>query len=152
MAQFLKVNDGYSVKGQVETLSAELTNISKQHYFLDIAIASLFADPTNKDKLVFITSLIKDKFKFDFELVEREKLLYYYSKICEIGFFLGVLTSLFSANTTQFTQTSHSHSPISIYTSPPTQKSSLRPFSNLSPPPTPRIINTSTTTSRYSSA
>lgn len=146
------MNDGYSLKGQVETLSAELTDISKQHYFLDIAIASLFADPAHKDKLVFITSLIKDKFKFDFELVEQQKLLYYYGKICEIAFFLGVPLSPRSASTTPSTPTSPSPSPTSTSTSPPTPTSSSRPSSSPSRPPTPRTTSTSTTTSKYSSA
>jgi hypothetical protein len=62
----LKVNDGFTVKGEVEALSRELTNISKQHYFLDLGIRYIFNEPIEKDKLVFVTSLIKDKFKFDF--------------------------------------------------------------------------------------
>lgn len=58
-----------------------------------------------KERVTLVTSLIKDKFKFEFEMVEQEKLLYYYNKICEIGHLLGVLPSLPSANTTRSTPT-----------------------------------------------
>jgi hypothetical protein len=63
--------------------------MAKQPYFLEIAIRSILTEPPERNRLVFVSSLIKDKFKFDFELVEREKLLYYYHKLCEIGYFLG---------------------------------------------------------------
>ena len=88
----------------------------------------MLAEPRERNRLVFVSSLIKDKFKFDFEMVEREKLLYYYHKICEIGFTLGVPTPPFSARSTRFTRTSPSRWPTSISISPHAVRNSYRPF------------------------
>lgn len=71
LTKYLKLNDGYTVKGEVEAVSTELTAMAKQPAFLDVAIRSLQSEPPERNRLVFVTSLVKDKFKFDFELVPR---------------------------------------------------------------------------------
>lgn len=78
----------------MEAVSAELTSMAKQPFFLEVAIRTLLAEAPERNRLVFVSSLLKDKFKFDFELVPREKLLHYYHKLCEIGYKVGVPSSL----------------------------------------------------------
>jgi len=126
--------------------------MAKQSHFLEVALRTMLAEPRERNRLVFVSSLIKDKFKFDFEMVEREKLLYYYHKICEIGFTLGVPPPPFSAKSTHCTPIFPSRWPTSTYIYQRAARSSCRPFSSRSRHRSRSTMNTSTTTSKCWSA
>jgi hypothetical protein len=74
-----------SMNFQIEAVSKELTAFSKQHGFLDIAFEMLLHYDCCKEQTILLTSLVKDKFKFDYESMDLEQIKTYYQCLCGLA-------------------------------------------------------------------
>lgn len=71
---------------QITAASEEISNLTKRQGFLEAAIFLMRNGAANdKDKDMLLTSLIKDKFKYDYEALDTNYLQEYYSGLCEIA-------------------------------------------------------------------
>ena len=73
-------------KHDIEALSCQLTRFTKSSVFMDTAFYMLSHCECNGDRAVLLTSLIKDKFKYDFESIPIERLKEYYNQLCQFAF------------------------------------------------------------------
>ena len=71
LEHFLELNNSSTKKAEVQAASEELSNFSKELAFLPTAYQVLLTmdekQIKRKEKQILLTSLIKDKFKFEWE-------------------------------------------------------------------------------------
>lgn len=72
------------VPGQAEETSGRLTLFSQEGQFMETATQWARLNTGERAKMVLVTSLIKDKFKFDFETLGVGRLEEYYQWMVEM--------------------------------------------------------------------
>lgn len=110
MDAFLFVSKKASDNKEIEAKSKELTAYIKEPAFLQAAHRLLTTPDSfpheKKDKEILLTSLVKDKFKYEFETIENN-VEAHYQQLCQIAHNLQVPKILCREQLMQLTPISH---------------------------------------------
>jgi hypothetical protein len=70
---------------EIELAANDLNAVSRGEAFLDGALLMLLCPDYETEKHLLLSSLIKDRFKYDFETIPDQKVGEYYEQMCRIA-------------------------------------------------------------------
>lgn len=70
---------------EIELAANDLNAVSRGEAFLDAALLILLCSDYEKEKHLLLSSLIKDRFKYDFETIPEQKVGEHYEQMCRIA-------------------------------------------------------------------
>lgn len=75
----------YPESNDVKMIAKQLTDYSEGKFFIEAALQLLLKNQLNKEREILLSSLVKDRFKYDFETIEERALQSYYLQLCQVA-------------------------------------------------------------------
>jgi hypothetical protein len=75
----------YPESADVKMIAKQLTEYSEGKLFIAAALHLLLKAQRSKERETLLSSLVKDRFKYDFETIEEGALQSYYLQLCEVA-------------------------------------------------------------------
>jgi hypothetical protein len=75
----------YPDNADVKLISKQLTDCSERQFFMEAALQLMLKGQHCKERETLLSSLVKDRFKYEFETVKEGALQGYYLQLCEVA-------------------------------------------------------------------